>query len=217
VRLRIWSVPNLKKRPIALDLRDRISPAFILHEGLNHAISQQDKVWLERHCCQGLYNAATSRITRNMLQHRIIYEPWALVRYRGREFVNRMAAGAWPLSTLVPTPIKGFKLLNDTVGQVPGASDVLLRQVIVRIWSVQNFSLNGQEGMRSRHCMENVVIQKVYWQGQEGEWKIWGTVKESSLQDIKKMIRQKSKEGGMMDRIRGLMGSGGMGGQSSVM
>jgi hypothetical protein len=37
------------------------------------------------------------------------------------------------------------------------------------------------------------------------------------LQDIKKMIRQKSKEGGMMDRIRGLMASGGMGGQSSVM
>jgi len=65
------------------------------------------------------------------------------------------------------------------------------RQAVVRICSTQRLTRFAPDGSQikgtggERQTVEYVVIQKAYWQWKEGDWKIWGTTEETTLDDVK--------------------------------
>ena len=117
----------------------------------------------------------------------------------------------WPLCSWMPG--KAYKVVNDVVGALPVSNDVLIRQVIVRITSKQKYNLNNGKGDQQKTLTEYVVLQKILFQGEDEGWKVWGTVKPNTVEEIQAMVEEDKKEGSLMDRVRALMPSqgGGMG------
>lgn len=132
-RFRIFSTAPLRKKPIPLHLTDRISDAMKLHRELNHAIAEGDVHWIRKNCCAGLAEKAIKRIQRRGAG---VKEHWKILKYRGFTFVP-----PWPLTAIMP--FTTYKVINDVVGQLPITKDALLRQVTVRIRSVQETHMNS--------------------------------------------------------------------------
>jgi len=209
---RVFSTASLRKRPIPLHLTSRITDALTLHRELNTAIAAGDKHWLRAHCCTGLATKACNRIERRgaTKSGASNQEHWELLSYGGLPVLGSKVP-PWPLCSWMPG--KAYKVVNDVVGALPVSNDVLIRQVIVRITSKQKYNLNNGKGDQQKTLTEYVVLQKILFQGEDEGWKVWGTVKPNTVEEIQAMVEEDKKEGSLMDRVRALMPSqgGGMG------
>lgn len=213
---RIFSSPPRKQKPIPIHFTTRIRDALALHKQLNTAMAQGDRAWLRDNCCSGLADKACSRIDRRAISqgkyNAGVTESWELVRYGGLLRTDRVPP--WPLCGLLP--FTSYKLMNDVTGQLPMAKDTFLRQVIVRIKSTQRYNLYDGQGPQTRTVTEHIVLQKIIWQGEDEDWKVWGTVNPSTIKQIKAMNEEMKAENSLMDRVRAMMPSG-MGGGSGMM
>jgi mitochondrial protein MBA1 len=103
-------------------------------------------------------------------------------------------------------------VVNDVVGQLPMASDALLRQCTVRIKSVQEYRKKRGQQIQTKAVTEYIVMQKMIWQGEDEPWKIWGTVEPSTEKEITELFDEERAQGGLADRVRSLMPNVGGGG-----
>lgn len=64
-----------------------------------------------------------------------------------------------------------------------------LYQAVVKIKSMQSLRRTPMNGLvsdisREKKTVEYVVLQKMMLRGEEGKWKIWGTIEESKVEDV---------------------------------
>ena len=64
-----------------------------------------------------------------------------------------------------------------------------LYQVVVKMESIQSLEKTPANGLASdatekKKMLEYVVLQKMMLRGQEGNWKIWGTIEETKVEDV---------------------------------
>ena len=62
-------------------------------------------------------------------------------------------------------------------------------QVVVKIKSIQSLEKTPANGLagdatEKKKMVEYVVLQKMMLKGQEGTWKIWGTIEETKVEDV---------------------------------
>lgn len=203
-RFRVLSHAPFNKKPIPLHLTTRIRDALMLHKQLYTAMATGDRKWLRDNCCSGLADKTSNRIDRRTVPKagsRPVAEQWELVSYQG--MLPGSWVPVWPLCSLLPGT--SYKLMNDVVGQIPTAPDTLLRQVVVRIKSKQRYNLNDGKGEQTKTLTEYIVLQKLISQGDDADWRVWGTVNPTTVKEIKAILENDSAEGTLTDRLKALM------------
>lgn len=211
--MRIVSHAPFNKSPIPVHFTSRIRDALTLHKQLYTAIATGDKKWLRDNCCSGLADKTCNSIDRRPTTNagsQPVPQQWELVSYGGLLGISWVPY--WPLCSFLPGT--SYKVLSDQVGQLPTAPDMLMRQLVVRIKSKQRYNLQDGKGEQTKPMTEYIVLQKMIAQGDDADWKVWGTVTPTTLKDIKDIIVENRAEGTLADRLKALvptnMGSGPM-------
>lgn len=153
--------------------RSTITPsALALHQQMYTSFAEGDIASLRKVCCDGLFDSFKARIgTRS--RGEIVR--WELVQYN-----------------------KTAKLVSNRGATYPkqGAS---VRQAVVRISSRQKLTrlrnVNGNLGIvpgsgKEKDVVEYLVLQKLYDKWNEGPWQVWGTTRETTLEDLEDWQRQ---------------------------
>jgi len=133
------------------------------------AFAEGDVRTLRSLCTDGIYDSFRARIGSRARGEKVV---WELVRYNKRaKVVSNRAANL---------PIEG----------------AALRQAVVRICSTQRLTRYAPNGKlvkgtgKEKDVVEYVVIQRKYWQWKEGEWQIWGTTEETTLEEAEDWKRK---------------------------
>lgn len=82
----------------------------------------------------------------------------------------------------------GFPRIVSTNIVPLGMESSALYQVVVKIRSLQSLVRTPADGLASdvteaENMVEYVVLQRMMLKGNEGVWKIWGTIEESKVED----------------------------------
>jgi protein MBA1 len=151
-----------RKAGLKLRFRQTAPTAVALHRQMYTAFAEGDVKTLRRICCEGLNDSFAARIHGRGKEK----VQWELVKYNKRPRVMSNKAASLP---------------RDGSG---------VRQAVVRISSRQRLTRYGANGKiipgsgKEKDVVEYVVIQKILLNGQEGEWQVWGTTGESTLEQI---------------------------------
>ena len=120
-------------------------------------------------CCSGLANQLNSRIA---------------ARPKGEQVT-------WDLEKYIKSPatfFTGVRVLADRATQIPELPDSGVRQVVLRITSRQSKGKvspgNSTNNAKQQDCTEYLVIQKLRWIGEEGEWRVWGHATPTTVEDL---------------------------------
>lgn len=117
-----------------------------------------------------------------------------------------------------------MKVVSDRAAGVPLGQNTVIRQVVVRIRSRQSvmrlkkskhdIGTEGETERKSRDLTEYVVLQRMYMDGKERPWMIWGTVEEADEKAVEKLLEkgwtganeeEKGKMASLMERARGAL------------
>lgn len=90
----------------------------------------------------------------------------------------------WTLHKYVSSP----RIVSTNVVKLEIEKSALC-QVVVKIKSVQSLERTPADGLASdmtqeKKMVEYVVLQRMMLKGKEGDWKIWGTIEESKVEDV---------------------------------
>lgn len=128
---------------------------------------------IRRLCADGLFETFSNRIANRDKAEKV---EWELVRYNKRTKVVSHRA--------VRFPVEGGGI----------------RQAVVRICSRQKLTRTrvGKGGKkevvqgsgREKDVVEYLVVQKIMRDWEEGEWKVWGTTGETTLEDVEMWERK---------------------------
>ncbi|KAE8151926.1 hypothetical protein BDV25DRAFT_128415 [Aspergillus avenaceus] len=160
---------------LPLRLKERRQVARELHQHMYSAFAKGDVGTLRKICCTGLANNLKYRIESRPKDEKVT---WSLDKY------NR------GLSTL----LTGVRVVSDRATQIPDLADSGIRQVVVRITSKQSTGkfkvdksgapVEESTPTKQQDCTEYIVIQKLRWLGEEGEWRLWGHTTFTSMDDL---------------------------------
>lgn len=199
------------RRP--LFLRERYAAIRRLHTDLYRAIAEAKTEVIDQITCSGLRRQLTVRLD----QRRSAGAPNEKfdIQYTGAVLPDRR--GMW-IPNLILWPGNSVVVVSDRQAPLPfGGQDANLRQVIARVRSKQTLRKEAQYGKpaetKTEQKTEYVVIQKMMIDGEEDEWKIWGTTEPTSEREILEMEKRKesNKQDGVFARIKTLL-SGSLGG-----
>ena len=165
-----WSGPGATKgsfkRLIKLQ-RSTIAPtAVALHRQMYTAFSEGDVPSLKRMCADGMFHSFSTRIGNRPRGETM---KWELIKYNG-----------------------SAKLVSNRAARLP-IDGMAVQQSIVRIsstqrltrWSREKQGLVQIEGTgQERDVVEYVVVQRMYKEWKGGDWIVWGTTKETLLDDV---------------------------------
>ena len=197
----------------SLELSTRLTVAADLHRQLNQAVAETDLGTVKDIACTGLSLKIRQRVeTRRSRQ--LPPESWILVKYKGSLLYEWMI---WPFSYVVPN--RAIRAVSDRVAPLPvGGRDATIRQTIVRIKSLQRYNKGDGDGMRLATLTEYVVIQKMFGDGMDTKWMIWGTVQPSTKEEIEDILEMEQLQAGngFWDKVKNLMPMGGGGGGGMV-
>jgi len=94
---------------------------------------------------------------------------------------------------------KRSKLISNRAGRLP-IEGAAIMQAVVRIASRQKLTrlTKGKNGGmeivpgsgKEKDVVEYVVLQRQYEGWREGEWQVWGTTKETTLEDVEEWERR---------------------------
>lgn len=199
-------VRPLQKLP--LNLAERVRKAISLHRGLNEAIVNGDSAWLKDNATGGLRD----KLSRAFEERGSAKSSWFIKD----PFLSTSEVPSWPLCTLLPTVVRSYRLESDMVAQMPISSDCLVRQSIVRINSVQTYTLpknttphapKGSKKPETKELEEYVVIQQVIFGGKEQRWRIWGTLNPTTMQKFieDEKVNKDRQTATWMDNVRANM------------
>ncbi|PWY79421.1 hypothetical protein BO94DRAFT_626330 [Aspergillus sclerotioniger CBS 115572] len=157
---------------LPLRLKERRQVALDLHKTMYSAFAAGDSATLRKVCCSGLANQLSGRISS---------------RPRGEKVT-------WNLEKYIKSPatfFTGVRVLADRATQIPELPDSGVRQVVLRITSRQSKgkvspgdSTEVANNAKQQDCTEYLVIQKLRWVGEEGEWRVWGHATPTTVEDL---------------------------------
>ncbi|KEF54984.1 uncharacterized protein A1O9_08636 [Exophiala aquamarina CBS 119918] len=183
-----WDVPKdkrtgkSKRHPLSLNKRVELGLAY--HSLLNTGLANGSLRGLKIMCASGLYDHCKKLIDEAKEQGYARKE-WVLVSYEGIQYPQWLV-GIWPLSVFLPNA--HARVVSDRVVAVPFGKQSYLRECIVRIKSVQLVRIQTDRDpiIHQDRRTEHIVLQKINLDGEEGEWKVWGTIDPSKeeLHDI---------------------------------
>lgn len=131
------------------------------------AFAEADEAALQKICLEGIHDNLRARLASRPQGEKVV---WQLVKYN-----------------------KQPKLISNRAAKTP-IDGMIIRQAAVRICSRQKLTrysrtpdgnleqINGSG--KEKDLVEYLVIQRIYEQWQPKEWMVWGTAKETSLNDI---------------------------------
>ncbi|KAK4937013.1 hypothetical protein LTR10_022262 [Elasticomyces elasticus] len=199
IYLQWWDAPKDpvtgKRMSKPLEFSNRTEIAKALHRTFNTALAEGDTATIEKIACTGLVNSAKSRIQRRKRMR--VREEWGLRKYMGINYPRFLQK--WPLSALLPGA--GVKVIQDRLAPLPFPNSSF-RQCTVRIDSVQLAKTASMSGNEFFNVTEYVVIQKLTLHGKEQQWKLWGTVEPSTMEDIDKLMGSTATSETLASRLR---------------
>ncbi|KAJ5692171.1 hypothetical protein N7462_001594 [Penicillium macrosclerotiorum] len=128
------------------------------------ALANGDTREIQRICSEKLATKLTAQIKRRPANEEVT---WNLVKWNGSP-----------------------RVLSDRALRLPEVPNSGIRQVVVRLSSKQSMAKstrarNGSTAVtapaKEQDCIEYVVIQKIFWRGQDADWRIWGHVKPTDM------------------------------------
>lgn len=144
--------------------RGQLAPTgMALHRSMYEAFAQGDTSTLRRLCTDGVFDSFAARIK---------------ARPRGEKW-------QWEIVKYNRNP----KLISDRGARFP-VDGAAVRQAVVRIASKQRLTRFRGDGQvvpgtgKEKDVVEYVVLQKIYRDWKGGEWKVWGTTEETTLEDV---------------------------------
>jgi len=173
-----------KKMKMPMELSERLNIARELHHKFYTALGEGDMHTLQKIACSGLLSKCKARIDRRRALGKA-NEPWVLKRYLGIPYPRWLEK--WPLTVLLPNA--GVRVVSDKMTLLP-IHDSYLRQCVVRIRSLQDAKTMKDEKSHLKPYTEFVVLQKMYLKGEEADWRIWGTVKEDTMEEIEQLLQK---------------------------
>lgn len=161
-----FSSPRIGRVKFKIQIkRHRIVPtAKGLHDEMYKAFAEGDSKTLRKICADGLYESFMGRIGARPRGEKV---EWELVRMNGRPKITAHRAASLPVG-------KGS----------------FLRQAVVRIASRQKLTRKSRNGEvvpgsgKEKDVVEYLVLQKFYRGYEPGEWQVWGTTEETTLEKI---------------------------------
>jgi protein MBA1 len=145
----------------------KVCPTAIdLHTKMYTAFAEGDLRTLGEICTDGILESYKARIK---LRKRGEVVKWELLKYNG-------------------TP----KVVSDRAAIVPGTDGMVIRQAVVRIASRQRLTryMGGKmvEGTgKEKDVCEYVVLQNTTLKWKNKGWQVWGTTKETTIEDLAKI------------------------------
>ena len=170
-----WSSPretSWYRRTVKLSRSTLTPTAIALHRQMYTSFAEGDVVALRKICTDGLYDSFRARIGNRAKGEKVV---WQLVDYNKRS-----------------------KLISNRAARLPIDGSAVM-QAVVKIASRQKLTrfVKGKSGLevvpgsgREKDVVEYVVLQKQYNSWTEGEWQVWGTTKETTLEDIEEWERR---------------------------
>ncbi|PMD46407.1 hypothetical protein L207DRAFT_417617 [Hyaloscypha variabilis F] len=163
---------NWYRRSVKLSRSTLTPTAIALHRQMYTSFAEGDIVALRKICTDGLYDSFRARIGNRSKGEKVV---WDLVDYNKRS-----------------------KLISNRAARMP-IEGAAVMQAVVKIASRQKLTrfVRGKNGLeivpgsgKEKDVVEYVVLQRQYegWRG--GEWRIWGTTKETTLEDIEEWERR---------------------------
>lgn len=184
-----------------LDLRTRPSIALDLHKKFYTHLASRDFRSLRPILCAGLATQIRSQITYRE-ENRLPPQSWTLIRYTSPLTIP-FSFLPWPITSLLP--FSQAKIVSDCVVPFPVGKNVYLRQCVVRIRSLQSLDRGDGSLPVEANLTEHLVMQRMKTDGRVGDWKVWGTTRTSSQEQIAELLVGDS-EGEqritLMDRLR---------------
>lgn len=152
--------------------RSQTAPAAIaLHHRMYSAFAEGDVKTLREICTDGIYDTFQARIAARAHGEKVV---WELVRRKGRA-----------------------KVMVDRAARV-AIDGAVIRQGVVRIRSTQKLTRYAADGRqikgtgKAKDLVEYVVVQQHYWNNVGEPWQIWGTTKETTIEDVKEWEAKES-------------------------
>ncbi|KAI1612696.1 hypothetical protein EDD37DRAFT_317603 [Exophiala viscosa] len=199
IYLQWWDAPKDpvtgKRMNKPLEFSNRTEIAKALHRTFNMALAAGDTGTIEKIACTGLLNSAKSRIQRRKRLR--AKEEWNLRKYIGINYPRFLQK--WPLSALLPGA--SVRVIQDRLAPLPFPNSSF-RQCTVRIDSVQVAKTASMSQRQFFNITEYVVIQKLTLHGKEQDWKLWGTVEPSTMEDIDKIMGSSATSETLATRLR---------------
>lgn len=154
--------------------RPSITPtAVALHRQMYTSFAEGDVTALRKICTDGIYETFRARLGNRARGEKVV---WELVRYNKRSRLISNRAARFPIE---------------------GAA---LHQAVVRIDSRQKLTrwVQGKSGEmvvaqgsgKEKDVVEYLVLQKQYEGWRDGEWQVWGTTQETTVDDIEEWERR---------------------------
>ena len=161
---------------------ERVPRARELHKDYYNALAKKDMAWIQENACSGL-SAKSMKVIEDM-QALSPGDTWfRLLRYKGLKYPQKRLM--WLIQPLLPW--NAARVVSDRASQIPIGTDSWMRQAVVKISSYQWLGVKNKKA-RGGLQTEYVVIQKLKISGTEGDWKIWGTIEPSSIEEIDNII-----------------------------
>ena len=124
-------------------------------------------------------------------------QKFSIVGYKGIQYPQFLR---WPLLSILP--FNATKIVSDKLAPLPFGQNNLLRQVVVRISSRQQLQTTDTPVGKTADLTEYVVIQRMRMDGVDEGWKLWGTTKPSTLQEIEQTLGGTSTTPRFVDTFR---------------
>lgn len=167
-------------------MSDRLSQARAYHKMMNTALASRDLRALQSICASGLYDQCRTLIDQAK-ERDLPKQDWYLIRYSGVNYPQFLEK--WPLNFFLP--YSSARVVSDKATAIPFGKQSYLRECIVRIKSVQSVSTRGKS-LHTDKFTEYIVLQKLTVDGDEGKWRVWGTV-DPSKEELEEILSGKNK------------------------
>jgi protein MBA1 len=177
------------------DLVERTLVARNLHKQYYVALSEGDVSTINKIACKGLIQSSQRRIGQRSQGESHSFHIMEYMGIRYPQFLR------WPLLSFLP--FSATKIVSDKVAPLPFGKNNLLRQCVVRIRTRQRLDRHDGADPKIAELTEYVVIQRMRLEGQDGGWKIWGTTKPSTMEEIEKIMGGTSTIPRLRDTLQG--------------
>jgi mitochondrial protein MBA1 len=189
------SIATRKKTKLPWNLVERTLIARTLHRQYYIALSEEDMSTINKIACKGLILSSQRRIAQLKYGTNRSFH---IMEYLGMKYPQFLR---WPLLSFLP--FSATKIVSDKVSPLPFGKNSLLRQCVVRIRTRQSLDRDDGTDPKIAELTEYVVIQRMRIEEQDEGWKIWGTTKPSTMEEIEKIMGGSPTAPRLRDTLQG--------------
>lgn len=177
------------------EIVERTLVARNLHRQFYEALAGGNISTINKIACRGLIQSSQQRIGKRRAGETHSFH---IMQYLGVQYPQFLR---WPLLSILP--FSATKIVSDKVAPLPFGKNNLLRQCVVRIRTRQTLDRQDGTGPKTADLTEYVVLQRMRIEEQDEGWKIWGTTKPSTAEEIEKIMGANSTTPRFRDALQG--------------